>query len=244
MPRKTFTQLIQEQITHENLAKSMPWQNLLPESSHRIQTLQTHLRTFSRYLRHKRRWLAPPAVRRSEEYRQAENDAVNIAIAKILHKYREKGVSRHLTKDSADFVINEVRAWVEAQYSESKVRTYLTDDAVKCLASTSLFSSRIDETVRELEGLRKAGVIDIIEYYFLLASYKRRTTRYASELIDWSNNNGRACLFHARRKIEAHLSAIDAGEVVSTPPNKRRGRPRGPVDHDVLMNAIRHLVDR
>jgi hypothetical protein len=225
---KTFKQIVSEEIT-----KPTP-------GGKEFLALKDKIRKFVRNLCNKFGWnVTPPHLR--QDVNQVEDDAITDVVIYLLDYYRNHTIKTNLTPDATFLVINLVRKWIDAQKVEGTYISYFTQEELENLSS-GVGTSFMTSGLVELGELYKLKIIDLLECYFLLAVYQGEMIQDAANMIQWSENNARACLFYGRKKVQAYIEANEAGQPLKTKATNVGGRPRQPVDHNLLMNALRILT--
>src|SRR5688572_18195328 len=84
-----------------------------------IVSMREKLQRFVGNIRRKFGWGTPSEnIISAPDYRQQEADAIDETIVVLMHRYRQKLMSSHVTERAAYKVLNQVRDWVTAKYRE------------------------------------------------------------------------------------------------------------------------------
>jgi hypothetical protein len=205
-----------------------------PRGNH-VLTMRSLIARFVQNIRRKNGWNFKSAAIPLVEIEEETDSRIFEVIAELIAYHREHAMVSRVTENAAYRVLNKVRAWVLRQQADSCRLKFMPQEEVDRLASTYLFSSFAEEKVKEFDEWHQAGVIDQVEYYFLLGVYKRYPIRKLAGWIKWKDATARTCIFYARKKVRAY---IEAGHL---PP--KTGRPRQIVDENLLMRRLQKIIE-
>lgn len=245
---QTFTELVQEQLTHARQAKAAP-DDIDLQCEFRMQTgvrvgkmrslLDGFLGYCSSAFAFARSWRMHPRLLSSSDFSERKGEAIDYAIAFVLNDCETKiRISKPLTGKTAFFAYNEVRKWAKREKFASDWRMTITPEELDALVSgrENALPERMKKNVRMLNDLYGWGLIDLVEYYLMLSGIKGVSTKQASEWIGWSDAKGRGCKHDAKRRIEAFSATIKKGMVIVAAREPRKILRQ--VDHDLLMKSL------
>jgi hypothetical protein len=193
-----------------------------------------------RNVRRKKRWGIPPLIP-WQEVRQQQEEAAEISIALLMHAYRDRLVSSHVTADAVNHVLKEIRSWVRQRYMQLSHTEYVSNEDLEKFAR-AVFHPSAEKKMELFDRLYEGDVIDMVEIYFLYSDYRGETTSVAAARLDMDEGAARKLVHRARKKIQKHMAKPDE-DFLSTP---KRTAPmlglRVVVSYDKLMSAFRHLI--
>ena len=229
------------------------FRELLKEKNPTAETLNLmrgYLRTWISNIRYKFRWFPRnPKKISSGELDEQDDDAINEAIAVLMNKYRDQVMSSHVTEDAAYLVLNMVRKWVRQRYVQLNREEPRSNEDLDNFAE-GVFHQSAEDRFEFFERLYKLRVIDLVEFYFLFASYRRLRNIDAVELLNddvpdemkMSEATGRSILMRARANVQKHLRRPEGHKTTPAPRAKSSEiDPRRKIDFDRLMSAFRFL---
>ena len=184
------------------------------------------------------------------ELNQQEMDAIDETIAELIARYRQKAMPSRVTEKAAYQVLNQVRNWVRRRYAELNREVLATNEDLANFAPV-VFDQWTELEVEDFEELHELGVIDMVDYYFLLAAYRGVRTTDAVGLLNngvpkemkMSEDTGGKILSRARESVQKYIKSFDDNG--SPPPKTTKAPeidPRRKIDQGRLMSAFRFLL--
>jgi hypothetical protein len=219
-------------------------------SAETLNLMRGYLRTLITNIRYKFGWFPRnPKKISSGELAEQEDDAINETIAVLMNKYRAQVMSSHVTENAAYQVLNMVRNWVRRRYFQLKREEPRSDEDLANFAE-GVFHPSAENRFELFERLYKLRVIDLAEFYFLFASYRRLRNIDAVELLNadvpeemaMEAATGRSILRRARANVQNYLKSPDGDKTTPVPrATSAEMDPRRKIDFDRLMSAFRFL---
>jgi hypothetical protein len=147
-----------------------------------------------------------------------------------LKKYAERSASENVTRKAVSAAAKRVEKMFrsEAQY---KRREALSGDTRELQRPLAVRPNYIDDVVDFYRQCLSQGVIDAVEFYFLVAKHRGFQVKKAAEQLKMSPSTARTILDRAAEYIERGLE------------KSKRGRPRQAVDEELLVESIHYVLN-